>query len=304
MTMMRRHTLRHATIVVVMALATVSVSRQPKALDSGKEEIKVRVQGVNIAVFTYRPYGCEVHSIVFAFHGLGRKAGNIRDNAIPLADRACLLLVAPLFDKERFPNWRYHRAGVVRQGRVQPRGRWTRPIVDDLISWGREWAGDAALPYILFGHSAGAQFLSRLAAYSPLTNARRIVIANASVHVVPALDEEAPYGFGGFIDGDEGEASLKAYLALPITIYLGDQDTGAKNLVKRPAANRQGTNRLERGLHVFRVAWALAKVKNWPLSWRLVTAAGVGHSSKDMLSAATAENALGLEVRADSFESK
>jgi pimeloyl-ACP methyl ester carboxylesterase len=297
MVALRQPVLRRLLVALLLACAALGASRPLLAFDSGKGEALVVAQDVAITAFTYHPLGCEAKALLFVFHGLKRKAENIRDNAIPLADRACLLVLAPLFDKERFPNWRYHRAGVVKKGRVQPKERWTRPIVDDLIAWGRQWAGDPAMPYILFGHSAGAQFLSRLSAYSPLADAARIVIANPSVHVLPLLTEAAPYGFGGSFERREAEALLKAYLALPITIYLGDQDAGEKNLVKKPAANRQGANRLERGLTVFRLAWELAKERGWRLNWRLVTVPGVGHSSKGMLTAATAEHALGLADR-------
>ncbi len=291
---------RHRIVIgLLAAFVAFGVASSAEAYDSGKGRIDVQLRDVEITVFTYRPDGCVQPKLLFVFHGLGRKAENIRNNAISLADRACLLVLAPLFDRERFPNWRYHRAGVVRKGRVQPREDWTGPIVDALIAWGREWAGDPATPCILFGHSAGGQFLSRLSAYSPPEGVARIVIANPSAHVLPTFDEAAPYGFGGVYASVEAADRLRAYLTLPITIYLGDQDVGEKNLVKKPAARRQGTNRLERGLHVFRHAWQLAKKEGWRLNWRMVTATGVGHSSRDMLNAPKAEDALGLIDRSE-----
>lgn len=284
---------RHAIGALIAVAFIVLPIAEASAFDSNKGEIEIRLRDTPIVVFTYRPSDCEPSTLLFVFHGLGRKASNMRDNAVELADRACFLILAPLFDKERFPNWRYHRAGVVRKGRVQPADRWTGPLVEALITWGRRWSGASTMPYALFGHSAGGQFLSRLSAYSLPAGARRIVIANPSVHVLPSLEEPAPYGLGGVFPLEEAEGRLKAYLALPITIYLGDQDTGEKNLVKKAAARRQGVNRLERGLYVFRLAWDLAKQNGWRLNWRLVTAPGVGHSSKGMLSAPVAEKALG-----------
>ncbi len=276
------------------AVVTLFLAVPASAFESGKGQAKAHLRGVEMTVFTYRPSDCHRPTLLFVFHGKGRKASNMRDNAIELAGRACLSVLAPLFDSERFPNWRYHRAGVLRKGDVQPEQHWTGTIVKELISWGRQWAGEPTMPYILFGHSAGAQFLSRLSAYAPLTDAERIVIANPSVYVLPSVDESVPYGFGDVVQPEEAEDRLRAYLTLPITIYLGDQDTSEKNLVKNAAARRQGLNRLERGLYVFRRAWDLAKQKGWRLNWRLATATGVGHSSKDMLRHLRAERALGL----------
>lgn len=289
-----RTAFRRVAIGFLASLIAVGFTTEPGAFDGGKGQVDAQLLNMSITVFTYRPAGCEQPTLLFAFHGLGRKAGNMRDNATELADRACLLVLAPLFDRERFPNWRYHRAGVVKQGRVQPRERWTGSIVDALVAWGRHWAGDPATPYILFGHSAGGQFLSRLSAYAPPAGAQRIVIANPSVHVLPSLDELVPYGFGGVFPSEEAEERLKVYLALPVTIYLGDRDTGEKNLVKNAAARRQGASRFERGLNVFHFAQDLAQRRRWSFNWRLVIAPGVDHSSKDMLEAATAEQALDL----------
>jgi hypothetical protein len=229
------------------------------------------------------------------FHGLGRKASRIRDNAKALADSACLIVLAPLLDRERFPNWRYHRAGVVRNDEVQPRALWTGPIIEALIDWGRRFAGDADMPYYLFGHSAGGQFLSRLSAYSPPAGAARIVIANPSVHVLPDLLEPAPHGLGGVFSEADAQTRLQAYLAMPITIYLGDEDKGEKNLVKNAAAFRQGANRFDRGQYAFDAGENLARKMGWTFNWRLVIAPGVGHSSRGMLEAPNAALAFGIE---------
>ncbi|MGI9408028.1 MAG: hypothetical protein ACR2O4_16750 [Hyphomicrobiaceae bacterium] len=196
-----------------------------------------------IVVYTYRPQTCDQPQLLFVFAGYHRDADKYRNKAIPVANRACLLVAAPLLDRERFPNWRYHRAGVTRGGRVQPREEWTGPLLAALIDWGRTWARKPNVPYVLFGHSAGGQFLSRIAAFAPPTDPHRIVIANPSVHVAPLLDAKAPYGFGGVFNERERRARLQAYLKLPLTIYLGTADNGSKRLVQSAAANRQGATR-------------------------------------------------------------
>lgn len=287
---------QNVRLILLMALGVLHAAGDLFAFSSGKGQIDVLVRDRPITVFTYRPKDCEHPTLLFAFHGLGRKAGNMRNNAIKLADQTCLLVLAPLFDRERFPNWRYHRAGVVKKGHVQPRERWTAPIVDELIAWGRRFAGDPKIPYMLFGHSAGGQFLSRLSAYSAPANVERIVVANPSVHVLPSLTEVAPYGMGGLFEKDQSEDRQRAYLALPLTIYLGSRDTGKKNLVRNEAARRQGRHRLARGQNVYNVARSLAESRGWFFNWRLVVAPGVGHSSKAMLKAPSAALAFGLEA--------
>jgi hypothetical protein len=229
------------------------------------------------------------------FAGYDRDADKYRDRAIPLAKQACLLLFAPLLEREQFPNWRYQRAGVYRDDRVQPESAWTRPVLRELIAWARRWTGRSDIPTVLFGHSAGAQFLSRAAAYFPPEDVYRIVIANPSVHVMPSLDETAPYGFDGIFEGDQRAERLRAYLSQRITIFLGQEDTSSRLLVNDEAARRQGGTRYERGKKVFATARAAASKNRWPFNWRLIEVPGVGHSSRDMLNSPQALDALGLE---------
>src|SRR5262245_42526270 len=126
--------------------------------------------------------------------GLSRHRTQRRRLPRLLADRDCLLVVAPLFDKRGFPRWRYQRGGIVRDGVVQKPGDWTGRLALVLVDWVRRREGKP-LPYSLLAHSAGAQFLDRLAAFVP-SEAKRIVVANPGSYVFPSLEIAAPYGLG------------------------------------------------------------------------------------------------------------
>jgi pimeloyl-ACP methyl ester carboxylesterase len=218
---------------------------------------------------------------------------------MPIANMACLTIFAPHFDKKRFPNWRYHRAGVLRSGEIQPQDRWTGPILHDLLNQLRSKVDNTTSLLYLFGHSAGGQFLSRISAYSPPESISSIIIANPSMYVLPDLNYSAPIGFAGLFSEFESRQKLKSYLALPITIYLGKNDTKEKYLVKSQEAMNQGRTRLERGRYVYQQAKKVAQTKNWPFNWRLIEVPGVGHSSKGMLQAHEFTSALRLAREAD-----
>ena len=240
------------------------------------------LEGVSLEVFTYQPAGCTVSGALLVFHGLERNAEAYRDYAIPLGQRNCMLVVAPLFDKTRFPTWRYQRGGIVGDdGSVQPRESWTVNLVPRLLSWIRHKQNRADLPYSLIGHSAGAQFLSRVAAYAG-DGATQTVIANPSTWVRPSLDIAAPYGFKGISDRAWGEAVLRRYLAAKITVLLGQEDVGSRNLATSEEAEEQGSTRFERGQNVFQEANAVARRNEWAFNWRLAVVPGVGHSARTM----------------------
>ena len=119
--------------------------------------------------------------------------------------------------------------------------------------------------------------------------ARRIVIANPGAHVMPSLEVNAPYGLGKVYSGPEGDQALKRYLAQPLTIMLGEDDT---ELDPRDGAGAkaQGANRLQRGLSAFNTGKQLAESHGWQFNWRLIQIPDVGHSSKSMYAAPEAAN--------------
>ena len=164
----------------------------PAAADpiaAGTGQQTADANGTRITVFTYRPSGCSDPSLLMVFHGLARNPRSYRDDTRALADRHCMLLVAPLFAKQAFPVWRYQQGGIVKDGVIQNPRDWTGRLVLDLVDWARKQER-RPLSYSLLGHSAGAQFLDRLAAFVP-TEARRIVVANAGRYVLPSLEIRA-----------------------------------------------------------------------------------------------------------------
>ena len=260
----------------------------------GASERIAILNGQPVVLFIYRPPACKNPDFLFVFAGYKRNASQYRDRASYAADRACLLVVAPQFDKTRFPNWRYQRGGVKHKGIIQPRKKWSGNLVKELVNWTRNKEGRPGARYILFGHSAGAQFLSRICAYSPPVDAFRIILANPSVYVLPTLKEKPPYGFSGVFSNRETKQFMQNYLSLPIVIYLGKKDRKFKNLVKTKAARRQGKNRYRRGLFVYELAKETALEKGWSFNWKLIEVPGVGHSSRRMLQAKEIFSALGV----------
>jgi pimeloyl-ACP methyl ester carboxylesterase len=248
------------------------------------------VNGAPMVVFTYRPVGCSDPSLLLVFHGIARNARTYRDDARALADRLGLLVVAPLFDRQAFPGWRYQRGGIVKGAAVQDGRDFTGRLVLDLVDWVRREEG-RPIAYSLFGHSAGGQFLDRLAAFVP-TEARRIVVANAGSYVFPSLEIDAPFGLGKVYSGTQREAALRRYLEQPLTIYLGQGDIRDDERNDYPEALAQGASRFQRGVNVFNAAKTLAQTRGWPFNWRLVELPGVGHDARKMLAAPQAAEAL------------
>jgi hypothetical protein len=85
---------------------------------------------------------------------------------------------------------------------------------------------------------------------------------------------------------------LRAYLALPITVLLGADDTGSRDLSMEPEALAQGANRLMRGRNTFAMAESVAREHGWTFGGHKAEVPGVGHSSTRMFKSSQAFEAF------------
>ena len=156
---------------------------QAAPIGAGKSQFTIPLDGKPLDVFAYRPAGSGRGALLIVMHGLNRNADGYREYAVSLADKLGMLVVAPLFDKERFPTDAYQRGNVVEKGVPQPKEEWTYNYIPKLVAEMRRREGRADMPYFLIGHSAGGQFLTRFAAFLP-GDAARIVAANPGSHQI------------------------------------------------------------------------------------------------------------------------
>ena len=276
-----------------VAVVFNAVAARAEPLPAGPGRFEWANPGEAITVFTYKPAAYRDGPLLVVCHGVARNAEDYRNYAIAMAERFGALVIVPLLDKERFPLLRYQRGGLVdAAGQVQPVERWTYALMPKLVALVRSREGKPALPYYLIGHSAGGQFLARLAAFLP-GEAVRIVAANPGSHLFPNREQEFGYGFGGLPAELSDDDVLRRYLAAPLTLYLGTGDvTPEHSFDQSPAGMKQGPNRLVRGRTCFAEAERLARARGWPFNWRKVETPGIAHDGARMFAAPEVAEAL------------
>lgn len=242
-----------------------------------------------INVETYVPTACAAKPcpLVVSLHGLNRNAEAARENWVEAAERYGLIVAAPHFDKERFPTRLFQQGGV----RGEPdRARWVYSVIERFFDRALKSGRVSGASYVLFGHSAGAQFVHRMALLLPEARYSTAVSANAGYYTLPVWRE----GAGGFaypysLEGTPAtEAALKAAFAKPLWVMLGDQDIDPDHpqLNKSRGAEAQGANRLARGENFMAVAASEAKRLGVESRWRDIIVPGVAHEQRKMANAA------------------
>ncbi|MGL4975095.1 MAG: hypothetical protein ACRC56_07355, partial [Bosea sp. (in: a-proteobacteria)] len=187
------------------------------------DEVGGKVTDINIE--TYVPQACAAKPcpLVVAMHGILRRADQVRDAWIEAADKHGLLIAAPRFDRERFPTRLYQQGGV--QGEPD-KAKWIYSSIerffDKALASGRVKGTD----YVLYGHSAGAQFAHRMMLLMPEARFSTVVTANAGYYTLPGFGELSDgRAFPFTLAGTPATAdTLRKSFAKPMLILLGDQD--------------------------------------------------------------------------------
>ena len=271
----------------------------------GAAELELDLEGTRLTVFTYKPASYRGERMLMVFHGVLRNADEYRDHAKGMGDRFGALIVAPKFDEQRFPSWRYQRGGILApDGAAQAPKDWTYALVPKVAAAIRARENRPGLKHWLIGHSAGGQFAMRMSAFQD-TGAERIVAANPGTDLFPTREFAFGLGFGKLPPSLADDAQLRRYLAAPLTIYLGTADNKPDDYFDQSAESmQQGGGRWQRGTACFALAQKVAREKGWVCNWRLVEAPGIGHDHDRMFEHPQCAVALFGEAAASALASQ
>jgi pimeloyl-ACP methyl ester carboxylesterase len=289
-----------ALFFLQLAYCRSSVVAQDGPIATGKSRTQLIVREMPFEVFCYKPTNYQGRRMIVVMHGLNRNADEYRDNAMQMGDHSEALIVAPKFDKERFPSIKYNRGGILTEDKqAVPEKDWTYHIIADVVRHVRQREGDQELPFWIIGHSAGGQFVARMSAFVD-AGAQRVIASNPGSHLFPNRSMPFGYGFGDLPDSLSNDRRIRAYLAARLTIYLGTKDDHPdENFDDSPEAMQQGPGRYQRGLACFEAAQKLAAENTWEFGWKLVRAEGVGHDHEAMFNHPACQTALfGSDVKA------
>lgn len=273
-----------ASLLAVPALAENRVGAYSSTFEDRGPNGVVPIEMVTVAAKACAAKPCP---LVIAMHGVTRNAIQTRDNWLDLAGTRGLIVVAPYLDSARFPTKLYQQGGVIGE---PDRSKWLYTTIERLYD--AMIADKRAEPggYILFGHSAGAQFAHRMVLFMPDARYRVAITANAGFYTLPT-GKGAAGGFSFRYSLDETpatQADVKTVFARPLRVMLGDQDIDPEHfqLNNTKGAKAQGPNRLTRGQFFFAAAKAEADRLKAPFNWTLTIVPGVDHDNTRMAKAA------------------
>jgi poly(3-hydroxybutyrate) depolymerase len=268
------------------------VNQMPK-IDEGKSKVVITINEIGLDVFVYKPKNYRGDRMIIVFHGTLRNAEDYRDHSMEMGDRFGALIIAPKFDSERFPTWRYQRGGLLdAEGKLASPEAWTYAFIPKIAEAIKQREDQRAMKYWLIGHSAGGQFLVRAAAFQD-TGAERIVAANAGSQLFAHREAPFGYGFGNLPESLSSDDQIRQYLAAPLTLFVGTADNKPDEYFDdSEEAMKQGGGRFQRNKASFEFGQKLAKEKGWKFNWRIVEALEVEHDHEKMFNHPACEHAF------------
>jgi poly(3-hydroxybutyrate) depolymerase len=214
--------------------------------------------------------------LVVSVHGISRNAEEHGRRFAPFAERYGVVLVAPLFDEARFPD--YQRLGRESGAKGKRGARADRMLERIVAEVGRTTPADPSRLF-LFGFSGGGQFVHRFAMAYPERVASYVVGA-AGWYTFP--DATVPFPRGTRMRACLSDVCFdpKRYLRVPSLVLVGERDVHEGSAMRQTSKvnDQQGESRLERGEHWVAAMQAAAQEHGYSTRFGFATLARSGHS--------------------------
>jgi pimeloyl-ACP methyl ester carboxylesterase len=218
--------------------------------------------------------------LLFVMHGNDRNAKDYISAWIPHIKNKNIIVVAPRFDKR---NYRYffllesaNSSGVINNNSND----YINSSISSFYNFFQSKFSLNTNKYMMFGHSAGAQFTHR---YMLLSNDKRIsnaVVANAGWYTF-LNGADFPYGINNS-PIDITPSDIRWFMSNRSTLLIGGNDISLNDVNSSRGAINQGRTRLDRANNYFNVMIDIADKENIPLRWTYKVVDRVGHDYKKM----------------------
>jgi pimeloyl-ACP methyl ester carboxylesterase len=224
--------------------------------------------------------------IVFIMHGASRNAQKYINDWLPLAQNRNVVLIAPEFSKERFPDYVYLMMSTEKGKLLKDQSLYLNDSLGLLFDFFKAKLKLSTTTFRLYGHSGGSQFVNRYLLLSDETRIEKAAMANAGFYTF--VDRQSPYPFG-IKNMNVSDERIEWFLRLKGGVFLGDADNDPahRSLPSMRKAKKQGRHRFERGTNFFNDLIALGVEKNLPFRWRYQSVPRVAHDNAGMSLAAS-----------------
>jgi pimeloyl-ACP methyl ester carboxylesterase len=203
--------------------------------------------------------------LLFVIHGNSRNAKDYISAWIPHIKNKNIILVAPQFDKSNFRYFALLESATSSGNINNNPDDYINKSISSFFNFFQSKFSLSTSKYMMFGHSAGAQFTHR---YMLLSNDKRIsmaVIANAGWYTF-LNGNSFPYGIKNS-PIDISSDHIKWFMSNKTSLLIGNNDINLKSVNSSKGAQRQGITRVDRANTYFESLVNISDDNNIPFRW-------------------------------------
>jgi pimeloyl-ACP methyl ester carboxylesterase len=203
--------------------------------------------------------------LLFVIHGNSRNAKDYISAWIPHIKNKNIILVAPQFDKSSFRYFALLESATSSGNINNNPDDYINKSISSFFNFFQSKFSLSTSKYMMFGHSAGAQFTHR---YMLLSNDKRIsmaVIANAGWYTF-LNGNSFPYGIKNS-PIDISSDHIKWFMSNKTSLLIGNNDINLKSVNSSKGAQRQGITRVDRANSYFESLVNISDDNNIPFRW-------------------------------------
>lgn len=236
------------------------------------------LHNAKLSYYTYLPNQInDSMQVMFVMHGTDRNAMDYLDAWKDFADANNYLIVAPEFlEVVKEETFDYQEGNVWNQQHEwNQKEDWAFATVERIFSELKINNSLVADSFLIFGHSAGAQFVHRMVLFMPESHIKMAFAANAGWYTFPNYEEKFPYGLMNTSIKDQ---TLSMAFQKKLFVLLGEEDKAKDHLRQTKNANKQGKTRVARGSKFFNFSREKAKSHQIVFNWQSMVIKHAAHN--------------------------
>ena len=231
--------------------------------------------------------------VLFIIHGSSRDAERYLNAWQFDAKDKNVILVAPHFTQEYFPNYATLQMATSSGRILRNQSNNLKNSISSFYSFFKSKYNLESTTYRIFGFSGGSQFVHRYLMYGEDKKIEKAAIGSAGWYTF-LNNEPFPYGTKNLPLERE---RYEWFLSRQVLFILGDKDDDPNHatLNSSKGARKQGNHRFDRGQSYFKNLVEFGEEFKIPFRWRYKVVPNLDHSTEEMTKNATSFLLNGLE---------
>ena len=219
--------------------------------------------------------------VIFIIHGSSRDAKRYLNAWEFDAKNKNVILVAPYFTNEYFPNYATLQMATSSGRILKNQSNNLKNSISSFYSFFKSKYNLESSTYRIFGFSGGSQFVHRYLMYGDDKKIEKAAIGSAGWYTF-LNNEPFPYGTKNMPLERE---RYEWFLSTQVLFIIGDKDDDPNHstLNLSRGARKQGDHRLERGQNYFKNLVEFGQEFQMPFRWRYKVVSNLDHNTEEMI---------------------